>query len=96
MGAVKASVDGLQYGGPWVTDGNGSYISLLGIPLPWYDVLDETLTEVQSRHPDFRIMQLKLKLGTVRIHLANVPPAEMKEIKAMLNMKLEGQGEGRL
>jgi hypothetical protein len=41
-------------------------------------------------------MQLKLKLGTVRIHLANVPLAEMKEIKSMLNMKLEGQGEGKI
>jgi hypothetical protein len=96
MGPPKTPADGSQFAGPWVTDGNGSYIDLSGIPLPWYDVLDETLTEVQSRHPDFRIMQLKLKLGTVRIHLANVPLAEMKEIKSMLNMKLEGQGEGKI
>jgi hypothetical protein len=89
MGPPKTPADGSQFGGPWVTDGNGSYIELFGIPLPWYDVLDKTLTEVQSRHPDFRIMQLKLKLGTVRIHLANIPRKEMAEVKAALSSKLK-------
>ncbi len=57
----------------WATDGNGSKIDLLGIPVAWYDRLDAILREVEQRYPEFRIMQCKLKFGTARMRLANVP-----------------------
>ena len=74
LGPIKLA-DFLCYYEDWATDGAGSFIDLLGIPIPWYDALDTILSEVEKTHPDFRIGQCKLKLGSVRMRLSNVPLA---------------------
>lgn len=48
----------------------------LGEPTPavWLDVLDEFLDYIVSVHPNFKILQLKIKYGQICIYLDNISP----------------------
>lgn len=41
-------------------------------PINWLNALEEFLAELEKDSPDFEIHQVKLKLGSGRIHLANL------------------------
>ena len=41
-------------------------------PINWLNALDEFLAELEKDSPDFEIHQIKLKVGTARIHIDNV------------------------
>lgn len=41
-------------------------------PINWLNALEEFLAELEKDSPDFEIHQIKLKVGTARIHIDNV------------------------
>src|ERR1022692_4452618 len=50
--------------------GKGWYgFSLGDVPRVWTDVLDDFLTWLESQCPDFEIQQIKMKIGSVRVHV---------------------------
>ena len=50
--------------------GKGWYGFNLGhIPRVWTEMLDEFLCWLEKQRPDFEIHQIKIKMGSVRIHL---------------------------
>jgi len=80
-GTVKTyKEDSLLYSDGWASCGNGSHMEISGIHEDWYDTLDQYLTELAIRVPEFKIFQLKLKFGGIRLYLRNVSREE--EIKA--------------
>ena len=51
----------------------GPYIDIIDAPRDWFDIIDTYLEEIKAKYPDFQIFQLKMKFGTIRIYLENVP-----------------------
>jgi hypothetical protein len=68
-GTVKTREDGRFYDDTWASTGNGSYIDLNGVHGEWYERLDRFLEEMKTHCPGFKIFQLKLKFGQVKIYL---------------------------
>lgn len=67
------------YNDGWATTGTGSYIAVQGMPGNWYDVLDAFLGQIARKYPTFRILQIKLTLGHLRIYLGNVDTAAQQD-----------------
>lgn len=57
----------------------------LGNPTPnvWYDVLDEFLGWIKTQCPDFKIFQIKIKMGSLRMYIGNVTPEVQEEISKL-------------
>lgn len=57
----------------------------LGYPMPeiWYSVLDEFLTYVLNECPNFKILQIKIKFGELRIYLEHINEKIASECSAL-------------
>jgi hypothetical protein len=60
----------------------------LGGPTPavWFDVIDEFLDFLKEKHPDFKILQIKLKMGSLRCYIENISPDTQKLVFDLENL----------
>lgn len=57
----------------WINISEGFYGFDLGaIPSVWITVLDQFLNDVEKKFPEFKIQQIKVKFGGIRIYLEGV------------------------
>lgn len=61
---------------------DGWYGFSIGFPAPlvWYKAIDEFLDYVKLQNPDFQVLRIKTKYGSIRIYLNNVSESIQKEV----------------
>lgn len=55
-------------------------------PINWLNALEEFLAELEKDSPDFEIHQVKLKLGSGRIHLDNISEEAKMAVQELGNV----------
>lgn len=55
-------------------------LELRACPNVWYNVVDELLEYLSKKSPEFKILQIKLKFGGIRIYLSGVSNAIQDEL----------------
>ena len=50
------------------------------VPFIWWNIIDLYLESVKDRCPEFKILQIKLKFGGLRLYLKNIPVEFQQEV----------------
>ena len=68
----------------------GWYGFSLGTPTPvnWIDAIDNILTLLISKDPDFKIMQIKMKFGGVRFYTASDVIDDLFDIETLIEDRM--------